>query len=212
VTTLYTAWNVFARINTGIVGSNRIWGMDVRVRLFVLFCVQVAALRRANLPSKKSYQLCKKIKKLNVVGYLHWWKFLLVCGLNIWRMAVPQIKRLVAGFPPRRPGFASMQHVGFVVDIAALGRFSPSTSVSSAIHHFTNFSIVIRHNRPLASNEEPHVDIKRLFSCQTSTWHFAFLSFSSFLKENLINVLKPNVIYIHLVVDLRPTSVLTDRS
>jgi hypothetical protein len=37
-------------------------------------------------------------------------------------MAVPQFKRLVAGFPTRRPGFASGQHVGFVVDKAALGQ------------------------------------------------------------------------------------------
>jgi hypothetical protein len=36
--------------------------------------------------------------------------------------AVPWLKRLVAGFPPRRPGFASGQHVGFVVDKAALGQ------------------------------------------------------------------------------------------
>jgi hypothetical protein len=35
------AWTVFARSNTGIVGSNPTWGMDVCVRLFwfVLFCV-----------------------------------------------------------------------------------------------------------------------------------------------------------------------------
>jgi hypothetical protein len=31
-------------------------------------------------------------------------------------------QRLDAGFPPRRPGFASGQHVGFVVDKAALGQ------------------------------------------------------------------------------------------
>jgi hypothetical protein len=30
-------------------------------------------------------------------------------------------QRLDAGFPPRRPGFAYGQHVGFVVDKAALG-------------------------------------------------------------------------------------------
>jgi hypothetical protein len=33
---------------------------------FVLFCVQVAALRRADAPSKESYWLCKKIKKLKM--------------------------------------------------------------------------------------------------------------------------------------------------
>jgi hypothetical protein len=36
--------------------------------------------------------------------------------------AVPSLRRLVAGFPPRRPGFPSEQHVGFVVDKAALGQ------------------------------------------------------------------------------------------
>jgi hypothetical protein len=30
-------------------------------------------------------------------------------------------QRLDAGFPPRRPGFTYGQHVGFVVDKAALG-------------------------------------------------------------------------------------------
>jgi hypothetical protein len=43
--------------------------------------------------------------------------------------------------------------VGFVVDKAALGRFSPSTSVSPTNHHSTNFSIIIItrdwHNRPI---------------------------------------------------------------
>jgi hypothetical protein len=31
-------------------------------------------------------------------------------------------QRLDAGFPPRRPGFACGQHVGFVLDKAALGQ------------------------------------------------------------------------------------------
>jgi hypothetical protein len=46
------AWTVFARSNTGIVGSNPTRGMDVYVRLFcvVLFCVSVAALRPADPP------------------------------------------------------------------------------------------------------------------------------------------------------------------
>jgi hypothetical protein len=47
-------WTVFARWNTGIVGSNPTWGMDVSVRLFcvcAVLCVQVGALRRADPPS-----------------------------------------------------------------------------------------------------------------------------------------------------------------
>jgi hypothetical protein len=55
------AWTVFVCPTTGILGSNPTWGMDVCVRLFfVLSCVQVAALRRADLPSKESNRLCKK--------------------------------------------------------------------------------------------------------------------------------------------------------
>jgi hypothetical protein len=53
--TLSKAWNVFARSNTAIVGSNPTRGMDVCVcvySVFVLFCVQEAALRRADPPSK----------------------------------------------------------------------------------------------------------------------------------------------------------------
>jgi hypothetical protein len=43
------------------------------------------------------------------------------------------LRSLVAGLSPRRPGFATGSiHVGFVVDKVALGRFSPSSSVSPA--------------------------------------------------------------------------------
>jgi hypothetical protein len=57
------AWTVFARSKAGIVGSNPTQGMDVCVcvySVFVLFFVQVAALRRADHSSKESYRLCKK--------------------------------------------------------------------------------------------------------------------------------------------------------
>jgi hypothetical protein len=57
------AWNILVRSNTGIVGSNPTWGMDVCVRLFcvcAVLCVQVAALRRVDPPYKESYLLCKK--------------------------------------------------------------------------------------------------------------------------------------------------------
>jgi hypothetical protein len=41
----------------------------------------------------------------------------------ILKKAVPQLKRLVAGFPPRRPGFDPRSgYVGFVVDKVALGQ------------------------------------------------------------------------------------------
>jgi hypothetical protein len=57
------AWTVFVRSNTGIVGSNSTQGMDVCVyvySVFVLSCVLVAALRRADHYSKESHRLCKK--------------------------------------------------------------------------------------------------------------------------------------------------------
>jgi hypothetical protein len=57
------------------------------------------------------------------------------------------LKRLVAGFPPRRAGFdLGSGQVGFVVDKVALGMFSPSTSVSLASLHYTNcFTITLHH-------------------------------------------------------------------
>jgi hypothetical protein len=50
------------RLDTGIVGSNPTQGIDVCPYLSVLCClVSVEALRRANPPSKESYQLSKKL-------------------------------------------------------------------------------------------------------------------------------------------------------
>jgi hypothetical protein len=51
------AWTVYDRSNIGIAVSNPASGMDVRPRVSVLCCpVSVEALRRANTPSKDSYQ------------------------------------------------------------------------------------------------------------------------------------------------------------
>jgi hypothetical protein len=50
-------WNIFARSNTGIVGSNSTQGMDVCPRFFCV-CVVLCMQRpwdRADLPSKESY-------------------------------------------------------------------------------------------------------------------------------------------------------------
>jgi hypothetical protein len=57
------AWTLFARSDAGIVGLNPTRGMDVCVcvySVFVLSCVQVEALRRADHSSKESYRLCEK--------------------------------------------------------------------------------------------------------------------------------------------------------
>jgi hypothetical protein len=58
------ACSVFARLNTGIVGSNPTRGMiSVCVySVFVLFCVYEAGLRRADSPFKESYRLCTDYK------------------------------------------------------------------------------------------------------------------------------------------------------
>jgi hypothetical protein len=48
--------------------------------------------------------------------------FLLRVSTVIWLNGRAVAQRLDAGFPPRRPGFAYGQHVGFVVDKAALGQ------------------------------------------------------------------------------------------
>jgi hypothetical protein len=60
-------------------------------------------------------------------------------------MAIPWLKRLDAGFPLRRPEFASGQHVGFVVDKAALGQvFSEYFGFScESFHQFLH-----HHNHP----------------------------------------------------------------
>jgi hypothetical protein len=63
---------------------------------------------------------------------------------------------IVAGFPPRRPGFKpGSSHVGFVVDKVALGQvFSEDFAVSPANLHSICFSTIIFtitrgwHNRP----------------------------------------------------------------
>jgi hypothetical protein len=53
-------------VGRGVVGSNPIQGMDVCIvcvySVFVLFCVQVAALRLADLPSKEAYRLCTRLR------------------------------------------------------------------------------------------------------------------------------------------------------
>jgi hypothetical protein len=61
---------------------------------------------------------------------------------KILNLAAPELKRLVAGFPPRLPGFKpGSSHVGFVVDKVALGQvFSeyfdfPCQSFLQIFHH-----------------------------------------------------------------------------
>jgi hypothetical protein len=56
---------------------------------------------------------------------------------------VSYLRRLVAGFPPRRPRFEpGSGHVGFVVDKVHWGKFSPSFSVSPANLYSTDCSTI----------------------------------------------------------------------
>jgi hypothetical protein len=82
------AWTVFSRSNTGIVGSNPIQCTDVCVcvySVFVLSCVYVAALWRADHSSKESYRLCKEDyeteeeARAQQRAVSHWW-------MNEWTM------------------------------------------------------------------------------------------------------------------------------
>jgi hypothetical protein len=57
------AWAVFALSNTGIVGSNLTWVMDVCVRLF---CVQAETLRRAD-PRPRNPTYCIKDRETEKV-------------------------------------------------------------------------------------------------------------------------------------------------
>jgi hypothetical protein len=58
--------------------------------------------------------------------------------------AVPYLRRLVAGFQPRWPEFASGQHVVFMVDKVALGQvFSEYFGIASQ-----SFYQIRHHNHP----------------------------------------------------------------
>jgi hypothetical protein len=61
---------------------------------------------------------------------------------------VPWLKRSVAGFPPRRPGFSSGQHVVFLVDKAAVGQdfseylgFPCQSSFHQFLHHHNHLGL-----------------------------------------------------------------------
>jgi hypothetical protein len=64
--------NCLPRINSGILCSNLTQGMNICVciySVFVLPCVYIAALRRADHSSKESYRLCDKDYEIIIFFY-----------------------------------------------------------------------------------------------------------------------------------------------
>jgi hypothetical protein len=59
-------------------------------------------------------------------------------------VAMPWLRRLVAGIPPRRPGFdPGSVYAGLVMDKVALGQvFPPSTSVVACQFHSTGAALL----------------------------------------------------------------------
>jgi hypothetical protein len=90
------------------------------------------------------------------------------------------------------------EHVGFVVDKVALGRFSPSTSVSLANHHSTDFSIIIItrgwHNRPIGGRSAewtqldftPHYTNKKKISVEIQNFIIIGRSISLIILQGFI--------------------------
>jgi hypothetical protein len=67
--------------------------------------------------------------------------------LWIFSKAAPELKRLVAGFPPRRPGLKpGSGQVGFVVDKVALGQVSSEYFGFPCLSSF--HQILHHHNHP----------------------------------------------------------------
>jgi hypothetical protein len=68
---------------------------------------------------------------------------------NTFTLVVSQLRRLVAGFSVRRPGFEpGSGHEGFMVDEAALCQLFPCTSVSPAKNSTDCSTFIIIHYHP----------------------------------------------------------------
>ena len=87
------------------------------------------------------------------------------CNTNTRDLAVPWLRRSVAGLPPRRPGLdPGSVHVGFVVEKVALGQgfprvflFSPVNFIPPVLHYLEKWKkliiflfifIIGLHNKP----------------------------------------------------------------
>jgi hypothetical protein len=79
------------------------------------------------------YHLLREVQCLNPHPFMN----------NMLMLAVPWLRRLVAGLPRRKPGFdPGSVHVGFLVDEVALGqvfprvlRFSPVNFIPPVLHY-----------------------------------------------------------------------------
>jgi hypothetical protein len=92
-------------------------------------------------------------------------------------MAVPWLRRLVAGLSPRRLGFdPGSVHVGFVVHKVALGRFSPSTRFFPV-----NFIPLVLHYKEKRKREEM-IKIKRKEKIMNET-----IFLSSIISATILN-------------------------
>jgi hypothetical protein len=79
-------------------------------------------------------------------------------------MAVPWLRRLVAGLSPGRPGFdPGLVHVGFLVDEVALGQVPPpprSTSVFPCQFHSTGVPLLGKTKNPSSSPQDCTISLK----------------------------------------------------
>jgi hypothetical protein len=90
-------------------------------------------------------------------------------------VAMPWLRRSVAGFSPRRPGFApGSVHVEFVVDKVALGQIF---LLSISFCRCSPYWCVIwgMNNRPVSGRIQRHISTLR----HDTTWHDVNYSFSS---------------------------------
>jgi hypothetical protein len=80
------------------------------------------------------------------------------------RMAVPWVRRLVAGFPARRPGFErGLGHVGFMVDKVI--RF-PVLSIPSTASHSSSSIMRGWYSRPVKLKAIPVTGLGGLYGCE----------------------------------------------
>jgi hypothetical protein len=90
---------------------------------------------------KVNFSLSTTLRPIEGLDVLLHWFFTSALGGSKWLSS--WLRRLVAGFSPRRPGFdPGSVRVGLVVDKVALYGFSPSTSVFPCQFHSTGVPLL----------------------------------------------------------------------